>query len=103
MAFKLKFNKKVGFCLDRKKHSLLRDKYFCEDSRICYLHWKSLNMCSEWGNIKECNKYPQTGWPVNDEPLNTLETIVLNFLLRSKIHHSWFLLICKMYHCFIPK
>ena len=42
---------------DRKKYSLLRDKYFCKDSRIRYLHWKSLNMSSEWGNIKECNKY----------------------------------------------
>ena len=29
---------------DRKKISLLRDKYFREDSRIRYLHSKSLNM-----------------------------------------------------------
>ena len=42
----------------RKKYSLIRDKYFCEDSRIHYLHWKSWNMHSEWGNIKECNKHP---------------------------------------------
>ena len=45
---------------DRKTYSLLRDKYFCEDSRICYLRLKSFNMRSEWGNIKECNKYPRT-------------------------------------------
>ena len=31
----------------RKKYSLLRDKYFCEDSRIHYLHSKSMNMRSE--------------------------------------------------------
>ena len=42
---------------DRKKYSLLRDKYVCEDSRISYLRLKSLNKHSEWGNIKECNKY----------------------------------------------
>ena len=36
----------------RKKYSLLRVKYFCEDSRIYYLSSKSLNMRSEWGNIK---------------------------------------------------
>ena len=62
--------------------------------------------------------------PLNDEPLNTfgtlellfpisknefvvvlsqfIKTIILNFFLRSKIHHS-FLLIFKMYHCFVPK
>ena len=42
---------------DRKNYSLLRDKYFRKDSRISYLHWKSLNMHSECGNIKEGNKY----------------------------------------------
>ena len=43
-------------------------------------------MRSEWGNIKECNKYPRMvlniqlsmdavgQWPVNDEPLNTFQT-----------------------------
>ena len=36
---------------DRIKCSLLRDKYFCKDSKICSLCWKSLNMRSEWGNI----------------------------------------------------
>ena len=36
-----------GFMPDRKKYSLLRDTYFCEDSRIHYLHSKSLNMRSE--------------------------------------------------------
>ena len=114
---------------DRKKYSLLRDKYFREDSRICYLHWKSLNMRSEWGNIKEYNKYPcvvlnilgRSGQLMMN-PFQTLEllfpiskkecvlvlfqfpkSIVLNFLLRSKIYHSWFLLICKMYRCFVPK
>ena len=62
------------------------------------------------GNIKECNKYLRTWWPVNAEPLNIIQTlellfpiskkefvlvlfqfpklIILNFLLRSKIHHS---------------
>ena len=44
---------------DRKKYSLLKDKYFCKDSRICYFRSKSLNMRSEWGNIKECNKNPR--------------------------------------------
>ena len=44
---------------DRKKYSLLKDKYFRKDSWIRYLHSKSLNMLSEWGNIKECNKYPR--------------------------------------------
>ena len=43
---------------DRKKYSLLRDKYFQEDSRICYSRLISFIMCSEWGNIKECNKSP---------------------------------------------
>ena len=64
-------------------------------------------------------------WPVNDKHLNTFRTlellfpiskkefvlvlfqfkkmIVLNFLLRSKIHHSWFFLICKMYRCLYPE
>ena len=37
---------------NRKKYSLLRDKYFREDSRIRYLRWKSLNTRSEWENIK---------------------------------------------------
>ena len=31
----------------RKEYSLLKDKYFHEDSRICYLNSKSLNMRSE--------------------------------------------------------
>ena len=38
---------------DRKKYSLLRDKYFREDSRIRYLWSKSINMNNEWENIKE--------------------------------------------------
>ena len=42
----------------RKKYSLLRDKYFCKDSRIRYLRRKCLNMLSELGYIKECNKFP---------------------------------------------
>ena len=42
---------------DRKKYSLLKDKYLREDSIIRYFHSKSLNMRSEWRNIKECNKY----------------------------------------------
>ena len=42
-----------------KKHSLLRNKYFREDSRIHYLSWKSLNMHHECQNIKECNIYPE--------------------------------------------
>ena len=42
----------------RKKYSLLRDKYFQEDSRNSYFHSKYLNMRSEWENIKECDKYP---------------------------------------------
>ena len=46
-------------CLpDRKKYSLLKDKYFRKESRICYLISKFLNMHSEWGNIKGCNKKP---------------------------------------------
>ena len=49
-----------GVIPGRKKHSLLRDKYFHEYSRILYLCWKSLNMSSEWENIKECNKCPRT-------------------------------------------
>ena len=44
---------------DRKKYSLLKDKYFREDSRIRYFHSKSLNMHSELGNIKGCNKNPR--------------------------------------------
>ena len=44
---------------DRKKYSFQKDKYFREDSRIGYLCRKSLNMRSEWRNIKECNKYPR--------------------------------------------
>ena len=67
---------------------------------------------------------PRMRWPVNDEPLNTFGTLELLFplfkkefvlvlfkfpkmivlnLLRFKNHHSCFLLICKMYCCFIPK
>ena len=34
----------------RKKHSLLRDKYFRED-RICYFHWKSLYLLCEISNM----------------------------------------------------
>ena len=105
----------------RKNYSLLDINI----SVIYYLCSKSLNICSEWINIKERNKYMQTQWPVNDEPLNTFgtlellfpiskkefilvlfqfpKTIILNFVLRSKIHHSCFLLIFKMYCCFIPK
>ena len=41
---------------DRKKYSLLKDKYFCEGSRIRYFRSKSLNMRSECENVKECNK-----------------------------------------------
>ena len=112
--------------------------------------FKSLNISSEWGNIKDCNKYLRSilniwQWPVNDEPLNAFGTfelfshfhkgirccyvliskneLILNFLLCSrkhhsffipiskmycscyvkKIHHSCFLLISKMYCCFVPK
>ena len=71
------------------------------------------------------SKYMRMQWPVNDKPLNIFETlellfpiskkefvlvlfqfgktIILNFLLRSKIYHFCFLLICKMYCCFVPK
>ena len=45
--------------IGKSTYSLLRDKYFREDSRICYLYRKFLNMRSEWGNSKECNKYLQ--------------------------------------------
>ena len=75
------------------------------------------------------SQYLRTRWPVTVEPLNTFETlellfpiskkefilvlfqfsktIILNFLLHSKIHHSCFLLISIMnrsfmvlwYHC----
>ena len=118
---------------DKKKYSLLKDKYFREDSRIRYFRSKSLNMRSEYRNIKECKKNLHAipnirgcgGQLGNDEPLNTFgilellfpiskkefilvlfqfpKMIVLNFLLHSKIHHSWFLLICKLYCCFAPK
>ena len=50
---------KVAFAADPligKKYSLLKDEYIREDRRIRYFHSKSLNMRSEWGNIKECNK-----------------------------------------------
>ena len=123
----LLYNELVLSRPDRKKYSLLNYKYFREDSRICYFRSKSLNMHSEWGNIKECNKNPRAVQNIRghgDEPLNTFWTlelffpiskkefvlvlfqfpkiIVLNFLLRSKIHHSYFFLICKMYRL-IPK
>ena len=36
-----------SFSPGRKKHLLQRDKYFCEDTQICYFYWISLNMCRE--------------------------------------------------------
>ena len=64
------FSVMVATGLGRKKYSLLRDKYFLENIRICYFCSKSLNMRSEWGCIKECNKYPSDSqypphWPAN--------------------------------------
>ena len=48
----VKFNCRGDVCPfdgtpDRKKYSLLRDKYFNKDSKIRYLHSKLLNMRSE--------------------------------------------------------
>ena len=37
---------------DRKKHSLQKDKYFSEDTRIRYFRWKFLNMRCEPVNDK---------------------------------------------------
>ena len=72
----------------RKKHTLLWDKYFREDSRIHYFRWKSLNMCWEWENINECNKYllysQYPWWQVNGEPLNTFGTLELLFPISKK-------------------
>ena len=57
---------------------------------------KSLNMRSEWGNIKECNQFPRAilniCWHVAKNGICScfvpvLNTIVHNFLLCTKLHH----------------
>ena len=104
-------NRCIGDCPDRKKYSLLRDKYFREDSRICYLRWKSLNMHSKgkvfYGQEPASGESTTTESGVNYRLLAVMhwsthwgtpscsQPIVLNFLLRSKIYHSWFLFFAK--------
>ena len=93
----------------RKKHSLQRDKYFREHTRIRYFHWKSLNICAVNDeilknviNIHRDSQYPL--WPVNGEPSNTFGTLELlfpiskkgSFLLRSR--KGSFLLSSKKHH-----
>ena len=44
---------------DRKKYSLWKINIFVKTAVFNICVPKSLNMCSEWRNIKECNKYPR--------------------------------------------
>ena len=90
---------------DWKKYSLLKDKYF----RVFIIYVpKSLNMRSEWGNLKECNKYPhvilnirgrggQTGIRSCFVPIPN--TIVHNFLICTKMLHLDMILFCSNMNC----
>ena len=79
----------------RKKHSRQRDKYFHEDTWICYFCWKSLNITMNDEilkiviNIRHDSQYLQ--WPVNCEPSNTFGTLELLFPISKK---DW--------SCFLP-
>ena len=66
---------------------------------------KSLNMRSEFGNIKECNKYPSALLNIHRWPDVVAKkgicscfvpiTIVHNFLLWTKMHHLDMILFCS--------
>ena len=84
----------------RKKYSLLRDEYLISTDAVAS-NDKNHESLDTFRTLKLL--FPMSKNEFVLVLFQFPKMIVLNLLLLSKIHHSCFLLISKMYRCFIPK